>query len=306
MVADQPTPGDMGARRDELAGSTGQTFADRASDAIGRHGPLVFGMDPFGDLLETWGLGDTPDGLDAFVDIVFAAADETVGIVKPQSAFYERHGWRGIRSLSRLVESCRDSGLLVLLDVKRGDVGSTNVAYAEAYLGQGAGIPVDAMTITPYLGFVAMRPILEQAHATGTGVFVVTRSSNPEGRHIQGAMHASGATVEQELVAEIAAENRRFAPGRIGPIGAVFGPTHGAPEGFDLREMNGLFLAPGVGAQGAKPMDVATCFASCPERVLPSASRSLLSAGPDPSRMKAAAEELGAELTDALGLSRGS
>ena len=275
-------------------------------DAMRRHGPLVFGMDPFGDLLETWGLGDTPDGLDAFVDIVVAAAAETVGIVKPQSAFYERHGWRGIRSLSRLVDSCRSSGLLVLLDVKRGDVGSTNTAYAEAYLGQTAGIPVDAMTITAYLGFEAMRPILERAHATGTGVFVVTRSTNPEGRSIQRARHSSGATVEQQLLAEIAAANRRVAPGGIGPFGSVFGPTHGPPEEFDLRDMNGLFLAPGVGAQGAKPMDVATCFAACPERVLPSASRSLLSAGPDPLRLRAAAEDLATELRDALGLSRGS
>jgi orotidine-5'-phosphate decarboxylase len=281
----------------------GSPFVERALGAMSRYGPLVFGMDPFGDLLESWGLGDTPDGLDAFVDIVVAAAAETVGIVKPQSAFYERHGWRGIRSLSRLVDSCRSSGLLVLLDAKRGDVGSTNVAYAEAYLGPTAGIPVDALTITPYIGFEAMRPIFEHAQTTGTGVFVVTRSTNPEGRAIQGARLSSGVSVEQELVAEIAAENRRIAPGRIGPIGSVFGPTHGPPENFDLRDMNGLFLAPGVGAQGAKPMDVATCFASCPDRVLPSASRSLLAAGPDPSRMKAAAEELGAELVDALGLS---
>jgi orotidine-5'-phosphate decarboxylase len=263
-------------------------------------------MDPFGDLLQAWGLGDTPDGLDAFVDIVVAAAAGTVGIVKPQSAFYERHGWRGIRSLYRLVDSCRSSGLLVLLDVKRGDVGSTNVAYADAYLGATAGIPVDAITITPYLGFEAIRPILDRANATSSGVFVVTRSTNPEGRAIQLARHSSGTTVEQELLAEIAAENLRVAPGRIGPIGSVFGPTHGPPEEFELRHMNGLFLAPGVGAQGAKPMDVATCFASCPDRVLPSASRSLLACGPDPSRMKAGAEELRAELQDALGLSRGS
>jgi orotidine-5'-phosphate decarboxylase len=270
-----------------------------------KYGPLVFGLDPFGDLLEAWGLGDTPDGLDAFADIVVEAAAGTVGVVKPQSAFYERHGWRGIRTLSRLIHSCRSSGVLVLLDAKRGDVGSTNTAYAEAYLGMNAGIPVDAMTITPYLGFDALRPFLDLAHASDTGIFVVTRSTNPEGRSIQAATSSSGMTVEQELVTQISAENRRVAPGRIGPVGSVFGPTHAAPEGFDLRDMNGLFLAPGVGAQGAKPMDVATCFASCPDRVLPSASRSLLSEGPDPSRMKAAAEDLGTELLDALGLTLG-
>lgn len=278
------------------------SFPDRALEAMSRYGPLCFGMDPAGDLLVEWGLGDTPDGLDAFVDLVVAAAVGTVGVVKPQSAFYERHGWRGIRSLSRLADSCRSSGILVLLDVKRGDVGSTNTAYAEAYLGPAAGIPVDAITITPYLGFEAMRPIFERAEAEGAGVFVVTRSTNPEGRTIQGAMHSDGVTVEQQVLADIAAENLRVAPGAIGPIGSVFGPTHGPPEEFELRAMNGLFLAPGVGAQGAKPMDVATCFTSCPDRVLPSASRSLLASGPDPARMKASAEELNSELADALGL----
>jgi orotidine-5'-phosphate decarboxylase len=281
------------------------SFSDRASAAMRRYGPLSFGMDASGDLLVEWGLGDTPDGLDAFVDLVVQAAVGAVGVVKPQSAFYERHGWRGIRSLSRLVDACRSSGVLVLLDAKRGDVGSTNLAYAEAYLGPAAGIPVDAITITPYLGFEAMRPILDRAEAEGAGVFVVTRSTNPEGRALQSARHLNGVTVEQQLLADIAAENLSVVPGGIGPIGSVFGPTHGPPEDFDLRDMNGLFLAPGVGAQGAKPMDVATCFAACPDRVIPSASRSLLASGPDPERMKASAQQLNVELADALGLAVG-
>jgi orotidine-5'-phosphate decarboxylase len=260
------------------------------------HGPLVFGLDPSGDLLEQWGLGDSPQGLEKFVDIAVEAAVGTVGVVKPQAAFYERHGWRGIRSLARLVESCRRAGVLVLLDAKRGDVGSTNEAYAEAYLGPDAGIPVDAITITPYLGLVAMQPILDRATANGAGIFIVTRSSNREGRGIQGALHAGTTTVEHQLVRDIAAENGRVAPGKIGPIGAVFGPTHGRPTDFDLSTMNGLFLAPGVGAQGGTPADVATCLASCPGRVLPAASRSLLAAGPDPVHLRSAARLLADEL----------
>jgi orotidine-5'-phosphate decarboxylase len=274
-------------------------FAERALEAMNEHGPLVFGLDPFGDLLADWRLGDTPDGLDRFVDIVVEACVGTVGVVKPQSAFYERHGWRGARSLARLVESCRESGVLVLLDAKRGDVGSTNRAYAEAYLGAAAPIEVDAITITPYLGFESMRPVLDLAVASNASVFVVTRSTNPEGRAIQGSVHPNGNTTEQQIITDIAAENQRVAPGAIGPIGSVFGPTHGPPA-FDLRIMNGLFLAPGVGAQGATPREVASCFASCPERVLPSASRSLLQNGPDPSRLRAGALELGSELRDAL------
>jgi orotidine-5'-phosphate decarboxylase len=271
-------------------------FADRALAALGEHGPLVFGLDPSGDLLVEWGVGDTADGLERFVDIVVEASVGTVGVVKPQAAFYERQGWRGIRSLARLVEACRAAGVLVLLDAKRGDVGSTNEAYAEAYLGPDAAIPVDAITITPYLGLAAMQPILDRAVANGAGVFVVTRSSNGEGRSIQSARHGDATTVEHQLVVDIAAENHRVAPDTIGPIGAVFGPTHGPPTDFDLSSMNGLFLAPGVGAQGATPADVAACFAACPRRVLPSASRSLLSAGPDPSRLRAEARLLAGEL----------
>jgi orotidine-5'-phosphate decarboxylase len=247
------------------------------------YGPLVFGLDPSGDILVEWGVGDSADGLERFVDIVVEASVGTVGVVKPQSAFYERHGWRGMRCLARLVDACRTAGVLVLLDAKRGDVGSTNEAYAEAYLGPDAAIPVDAITITPYLGLAAMQPILDRAVANGAGVFIVTRSSNAEGRAIQGARHPSTTTVEHQLVVDIAAENHRVAPDSIGPIGAVFGPTHGPPTDFDLSVMNGLFLAPGVGTQGATPADVAACFASCPDRVLPSASRSLLGAGPEPS-----------------------
>ncbi len=145
-------------------------------------------------LLESWGLGDSPDGLDHFADIMLAAAPGVVGLVKPQSAFFERHGWRGVRTLQRLTEDARDAGLLVILDVKRGDVGSTNDAYAEAYLGQGAPLAADAITVHPYLGFGAMDSYVTRAHESGGCVLVVTRSSNPEGRAIQSAqMPGSGA-----------------------------------------------------------------------------------------------------------------
>ena len=275
-------------------------FADRAVGAMAELGPLVFGLDPSGELLVEWELSDTADGLERFVDIAVDAVVGSVGIVKPQAACYERHGWQGIRSLARLVETCRREGVLVLLDAKRGDVGSTNEAYAEAYLGPEAAIAVDAITITPYLGLAAMQPILDRAVANGAGVFIVTRSSNTEGRSIQGARQQGTTTVEHQLVLDIAAENDRVARGRVGPVGAVFGPTHGPPTEFDLSSMNGLFLAPGVGAQGATPADVAACFSSCPGRVLPSASRSLLSAGPDPSHLRDAARILASALQGLL------
>ena len=130
-------------------------------------GPLVWGLDPSGAVLRSWGLDDSPDGLDRFVDVALEAAVGAVGLVKPQSAFYERHGWRGIRTLGRLVAEARQAGLLVILDAKRGDVGSTNDAYAEAFLGADAAIPVDALTVHPYLGFGAMDAFVERAHLGG-------------------------------------------------------------------------------------------------------------------------------------------
>src|SRR5580692_663813 len=188
------------------------SFADRCAAARAARGPLVWGLDPSGRLLEEWGLGDSPEGLDRFVDIVVAAAAGTVGLVKPQSAFYERHGWLGIRTLARLTVEARSAGLLVILDVKRGDVGSTNDAYAEAYLGPGAPLAADAITVHPYLGFGAMESYVTRAHASGSCVLVVTRSSNVEGRAIQAAeLPGSGTSAEQDLLRQIGSVNARLA-----------------------------------------------------------------------------------------------
>jgi orotidine-5'-phosphate decarboxylase len=275
-------------------------FAARFAAARARFGPLVWGLDPSGELLDTWGLGDSPDGLDRFADIMLDAAVGTVGLVKPQSAFYERHGWRGIRTLQRLVADARAAGLLVILDVKRGDVGTTNEAYAEAFLGAGAPLEADAVTVHPYLGLGAMNAFVSRARDAGACLLVVTRSSNPEGRAIQAARGPGGQfLVEETLLRDIGALNAALAPGGIGPVGAVVGPAPPEPP-LDLPAAHALFLAPGLGAQGATCADVARTFAACPDRVMPSASRSLLSAGPDRAALRAAATALAAELRATL------
>jgi orotidine-5'-phosphate decarboxylase len=276
-----------------------ESFAARFAAVRAASGPLVFGLDPSADLLEAWGLGDTADGLDRFADIVVEAAAGTAGLVKPQSAFYERHGWRGIRTLQRLIAGARDAGILVVLDVKRGDVGSTNDAYAEAYLGKGAPLAADAITVHPYLGLAAMGSFVSRAAGSGSCLLVVTRSSNPEGRAVQAALAPGGQSVEQDLLTRIGELNAQLAPGGIGPVGAVIGPTQLRPE-LDLAAASALFLAPGVGAQGATSDDVAAVFAACPDRVMPSASRSLLAAGPGVSRLQDAVAELAAEFRRVL------
>jgi len=270
-----------------------RSFASRFAAVRAARGPLVWGLDPAADLLQAWGLGDTADGLDRFADIMLEAAPGVVGLVKPQSAFYERHGWRGIRTLQRLIEGARGAGLLVILDVKRGDVGSTNDAYADAYLGKDAPLAADALTVHPYLGLGAMGAFVSRAQESGGCVLVVTRSSNPEGRPVQ-------APVEWHLLRDIGRLNAELAPGELGPIGAVVASTHVEPE-LDLSAAHCLFLAPGVGAQGATPGDVARVFAACPDRVMPSASRSLLAAGPDVARLRDAAGQLAAEFRELLG-----
>jgi orotidine-5'-phosphate decarboxylase len=274
-------------------------FADRFAVVRARYGPLVFGADPHGPLLQKWGLADDADGLDQFADIVLKGVIGAAGMLKPQSAFFERHGWRGIRTLTRLIASARQAGLLVILDVKRGDVGSTNEAYAQAYLGGDAPMQADAITVSPYLGLAAMGSVIDRAHQSGSCLLVVTRSSNPEGRAVQAAHGRSGATVEEQILAEIGAINARLAPGAVGPAGAVIGPFPDQPP-LDLVAANALFLVPGIGAQGATPADVAETFASCPERVMPSASRSLLAAGPDASAMRDAVTRLNEEFRAVL------
>jgi len=271
-----------------------ETFAARFAEVRSDLGPLVWGLDPSGGLLQAWGLGDDPGGLDRFADIVLEAAVGTVGLVKPQSAFFERHGWQGIRTLTRLMADARSAGLLVILDVKRGDVGSTNDAYAEAYLDVGAPLEADAITVHPYLGLAAMGAYVSRAHKAGSCLLVVTRASNPEGLAVQSARDGSGRQVDEALLAEISELNRTLAPGRIGPVGAVVAPVRIEPE-LDLAGAQALFLAPGVGAQGATPRDVAQVFATCPDRVMPASSRSLLLPGPDVSALRDGAAALAAE-----------
>jgi orotidine-5'-phosphate decarboxylase len=256
-------------------------------------------FDPSGAILDAWRLGDTPAGLDRFAEIALETANGRVGLLKLQAAFYERHGWRGLRTLQRLIGDAQSAGLLVILDAKRGDVGTTNDAYAEAYLGADAPFGADALTVHPYLGLDAMGTFVSRANEAGSCLLIVTHSSNPEGRTVQSATTLSGRSVEEDVLVDIGNLNARLAPGEIGPIGAVFGPI-GADRALDLVSANGIFLSPGIGMQGATPADVAQVFASCPNRVIPSASRSLLIKGPAVARLGDAVDALAREFKELL------
>jgi orotidine-5'-phosphate decarboxylase len=276
------------------------TFGERLLAAVNAHGPVCAGIDPHRELLDHWGLADDPAGLERFARTCVEALAGQVAVVKPQSAFFERHGSAGVAVLERVLSDARAAGLLVVLDVKRGDIGSTMGGYAEAYLADGAPLAADAITVSPYLGFGSLGPALTTARATGRGLFVLARTSNPEGAAVQlatvnGADGAARRTVAQAIVDEAAAVNAGVGP--LGDVGVVIGATH--DHGLSLGRLNGPVLAPGLGAQGAGPADVAVRFRGLRGVVLPNVSRSLLAAGPHPLALRDAALALRKELTDA-------
>lgn len=271
-------------------------FGTRLHAAREDRGPLCVGIDPSAALLADWGLPDDCGGLRAFCEVCVDALAGEIAVLKPQSAFFERHGSAGVAVLEQLIADARAAGALVLLDVKRGDLGSTNAAYADAYLASPSPLAADAITVSPYLGFAALRPLLESAAHNAAGVFVVALSSNPEGASVQQARTPDGDTVGGSVLAAVAAENRGSHP--LGSVGAVVGATLGQVS-VDPG-INGPLLAPGLGAQGATATDLARPFGDLAHLVLPSASRSVLSAGPDRAALAAAAGHLRDEVTRAL------
>ncbi|MBW0089211.1 orotidine-5'-phosphate decarboxylase [Pseudonocardia sp. KRD-184] len=267
------------------------TFGARLAAAVAEHGPLCVGIDPHAPLLARWGLPDDADGLERFASVCVEALAGRVAAVKPQSAFFERHGSRGVAVLERVLAAFAGTGTLTVLDVKRGDIGSTMGGYADAYLAPGAPLGADAVTLSPYLGFGSLDPALAAADAAGRGVFVLARTSNPEGAGVQLAT-LDGRSVAQGMVDGAAERNAGADP--LGSVGVVVGAT--TEHGLDLGALHGPVLAPGLGAQGAGPADIAARFAGVRGVVLPAASRSVLAAGPDAAGVRGAAEALRDEL----------
>ena len=274
----------------------GAPFGARLHAARAARGPLCVGIDPSAALLAAWGLPDDLAGLRGFCQICLDALAGEIAVLKPQSAFFERHGSGGIAVLEQLIADARAAGALVLLDVKRGDLGSTNAAYADAYLRRSSPLAADAITVSPYLGFAALWPLLEAAARNAAGVFVVALSSNPEGASVQQAQTPDGGTVGGSVLAAVSEQNWGAEP--LGSVGAVVGATLGRVV-ID-PDINGALLAPGLGAQGATPADLARAFGDLAHLVLPSASRSVLAAGPDRAALAAAAARLRDEVAAAL------
>ncbi len=254
------------------------TFAARLQQKIAEHSPLCVGIDPSAALLKSCNLPNTPEGAFEFGKRVLEAADFRISLLKPQSAFFERFGSAGMKAVEELSSLARSREVLVLLDGKRGDIDTTGAAYAEGYFSSTTTLRVDAVTTHVYLGLAALDPFFDIAVRAEGGVFVVVRSSNPEGRELQTARMANGETVAQNLCREITLRNGKQGAG-LGYIGAVVGATCDDAAETVAALPQSFILAPGVGAQGATVQDVLKRMPSARGRVLPNVSRAILANG---------------------------
>ncbi len=249
------------------------------------------GIDPSPAMLEHWGLRDSAAGAREFALGYLDALAGRVAVMKPNVAFFEQYGAAGIGALEAFVSAARDAGVLSILDAKRGDIESTNIAYARAWVGDDSPLAGDAVTLSPYLGARALAPFVEEAASSGRGVFVVARSSNPEGREVQLATTAPGASLEASVLEEVVR--------RPSVVGAVVGLMAGAPP-LSLPE-HAFYLAPGLGSQGAGLADLAGQFGGLRSTpVVVNLSRALAVAGPDRAALADAAARAQGEIARML------
>lgn len=279
------------------------TFGLALREAIDSLGRVCVGIDPHAPLLAQWGLEDSAAGAREFGLRTIEAVAGHVAAVKPQVAFYERHGSAGIAALEDVIAAAREAGVLCIVDAKRGDIGSTMQGYADAFLRGGSRLAGDAVTLSPYLGFDSLTPALDLAQAEGKGAFVLCLTSNPEGASVQ--LARTGQESTPSVAAAMAAGAARLnaaaaARGELGSVGLVIGATIGdaAREGgVDLGAVNGPLLVPGIGAQGGTPASVRDVVGESSWRnVLASTSRAVLGAGPHVADLRDAAARTTAEM----------
>lgn len=262
------------------------------------------GIDPHPGLLRDWGLSVDAAGVEAFARRVVEAVGTQVAVFKPQSAFFEIHGSAGIAALERTLADIAGAGAVSILDVKRGDIGSAMDAYAEAYLADGSPLAADAITVSPYLGFGSLQPAFDRAHRFGRGVYVLARTSNPEGAQVQLGSAGSRGTVAQQI---IDAAQRLNAETGQHAVGLVVGGTH-SDLGCDLTGFNGSILVPGIGFQGGRIDDLPTLFGAALANVLPAVSRDVPRGEPGRQRDRrpGASPALSCESPDRKGFQQGS
>lgn len=275
-------------------------FGTRVAAAMAERGQFCVGIDPHSALLHDWGYDDDLAGLERFALGAVEAVAPYCSVVKPQSAFYERFGSGGIAVLEKVIVSAREAGALVLLDVKRGDIGSTSQAYADAYLDPSSPLASDAITVSPYLGFGSLTPFVDTARRFDAGLFVLAATSNKEGPEVQEAVTTEehgGRTVTTTMLDHLRELNASASP--LGSFGAVVGATIDG-RGLDFA-INGAILAPGYGEQGGTTHDILRIFGASAGHVLASSSRGVLRLGPNPGAMRDAVARANDELRELAG-----
>ena len=280
-------------------------FGDRLAAAMDERGPLCVGIDPHPNLLQAWGLEDSAESLRTFTTAVYEGCAPYAAVLKPQVALFERHGSAGLAVLEELFARAAEDRVLIVADAKRGDIGSTMKAYADAWLSTCSPLGTDSVTLSPYLGFESLRPALDAAAANQRGTFVLALTSNPEGKSVQhvGKTEDTGAVAKQ-IIAAATAENTAQTWERMGSCGLVVGATVGEALhdlAIDLSAFNGPILSPGYGAQGANAKDLYRVFAGVESQVLVNSSRGVLSAGPQVADLAQAAQMARADLVAARG-----
>lgn len=261
------------------------SFGIRLEQSFAKYGQLCVGVDPHASLLDEWGLEQSADGLKAFSMSVLEAAVGRVGIIKPQVAFFEKFGSRGFAVLEQFAVEAQQSDIVVIMDAKRGDIGSTMAGYFDAWLGQNAPFLCDALTVSPFLGIDSLNEVMNDSLERSKGLFVLAATSNPEGKSVQRAKNGE-TTVSAEILQKLNGINDVTKPGgaRFGSFGAVVGATlNFAASGIaDLhtdKNSTTPLLAPGFGAQGAQLSEARDLFQAAANRVIASVSRSVTQGG---------------------------
>jgi orotidine-5'-phosphate decarboxylase len=262
--------------------SAADHFADRLAAAVERKGaPLCVGLDPMHERLPSDLRGDdAADAYERFCRGIVDAVAETAVAVKPQSAFFEALGPPGVAVFERVCDHARAAGLLVVADVKRGDIASTAEGYAAAFLEPRGERPplADVMTVSAYMGGDSVAPFIDSCREHGTGIFCLLKTSNPGSGDVQDLPLADGRPVWQH-VAELVDSwgDELVGESGLSAVGAVVGATHsGVVEAARHLLPRSVLLLLGVGAQGARPADVAPAFAEHPAGGLVSISRPIL------------------------------
>ena len=231
-------------------------FASRVIAGARELGPLCVGIDPHPGQVPALFGGDTPAGLARWGEAVVAAATGRAAAVKLQAGLFERHGPDGMAALQAVARAAKAAGLIVIMDAKRGDIGSTAEGYAAAYLGPQAPFPCDALTVNPYMGLDTLEPFARAAEASGKGVIVLVRTSNPGARDFQ-MQRVDGEPLYIRVAEALAPLTQRLmSPCGWSNLMMVVGAT-GPDEARAVRALvpKALFLVPGYGAQGAGPAE---------------------------------------------------